>query len=237
MIVDGSIVNGDISNSADIAGSKLSLVSTSSTAGVIVKGDGSSDGYLQLNCSQNSHGIKLKSPPHSAGQSYTLTFPSNIVNGQFLKTDANGNLSWAAVDLTALSAANLTSGTIPDARFPATLPAVNGANLTGINTDLVSDTSPQLGGALASNGHNILFADGDTAKFGTGNDLNIYHNGSSSVIQHTNTTSGNNLLIESDTKVIFRKITGSEKLAQFNVDGAVELYLSLIHISEPTRHA
>ena len=63
MIVDGSIVNADISNSADIAGSKLNLVSTSSTAGVIVKGDGSSDPSFKLNCIQNSHGIKLKSPP------------------------------------------------------------------------------------------------------------------------------------------------------------------------------
>jgi hypothetical protein len=31
-----------------------------------------------------------------------------------------------------LSASNLTSGTIPDARFPSTLPAISGANLTGI---------------------------------------------------------------------------------------------------------
>tara|TARA_R100000234_G_C4995839_1_gene177877 strand:- start:168 stop:1445 length:1278 start_codon:yes stop_codon:yes gene_type:complete len=37
-----------------------------------------------------------------------------------------------AKDLTALSAANLTSGTIPDARFPATLPATSGANLTNV---------------------------------------------------------------------------------------------------------
>lgn len=34
--------------------------------------------------------------------------------------------------LTGLNATNLTSGTVPDARFPATLPAVSGANLTGI---------------------------------------------------------------------------------------------------------
>ncbi len=32
-----------------------------------------------------------------------------------------------------LDAANLVSGTIPDARFPATLPALSGANLTGID--------------------------------------------------------------------------------------------------------
>ena len=37
-----------------------------------------------------------------------------------------------ADDLTALSASNLTSGTIPDARFPATLPAISGANLTNL---------------------------------------------------------------------------------------------------------
>ena len=64
--------------------------------GIEVRGDGNTgDGTLQLNCSQNSHGIKLKSPPHSAGQSYTLTFPSSIVADNFLKTDANGNLSFA----------------------------------------------------------------------------------------------------------------------------------------------
>jgi hypothetical protein len=33
-----------------------------------------------------------------------------------------------------VSADKLTAGTIPDARFPATLPAVSGANLTGITT-------------------------------------------------------------------------------------------------------
>ena len=97
-IVDGSIVNGDISNSADIAGSKLNLVSTSSTAGVIVKGDGSSDGYLQLNCSQNSHGVKIKSPPHSANASYTLTLPNTTgTNGQALKTNGAGVLSFGNV--------------------------------------------------------------------------------------------------------------------------------------------
>ena len=39
-----------------------------------------------------------------------------------------------AKDLAALSASSLTSGTVPDARFPATLPAVSGANLTGISS-------------------------------------------------------------------------------------------------------
>ena len=65
------------------------------TGVVEIKGDGSSaDGTLQLNCSQNSHGVKIKSPAHSAGASYTLTLPTNIVDGQFLKTNSSGVLSW-----------------------------------------------------------------------------------------------------------------------------------------------
>jgi len=187
MIVDGSIVNGDISNSADIAGSKLNLVSTSSTAGVIVKGDGSSDGYLQLNCSQNSHGIKLKSPPHSANQNYTLTFPSAIINGAFLKTDANGNLSFAAV-----------------------------------NTDLVNDTSPQLGGDL--DGNDILLADNDSIKLGASNDFIMFHDSSGHTFLQDQ---GNGALrIRSDSEVAIQKWDGStnENMAKFIPDGAVELY-------------
>ena len=122
-----------------------------------VKGN-TNAGTLQLNCENNSHGVKIKSPAHSASASYTLTLPVNVVNGQFLKTDTNGVLSWAAVDLTALSASNLTSGTVPDARFPATLPAASAANLTSIPagnlTGTVADaristlTASKLSGAL-----------------------------------------------------------------------------------------
>ena len=75
---------------------KVNLVSTSGAPSLEAKGDGSSqDGYIQLNCSQNSHGIKLKSPPHSAAQSYTLTYPQSVVDGGFMKTDSSGNLSFA----------------------------------------------------------------------------------------------------------------------------------------------
>ena len=47
-------------------------------------------------CEQGSHGIKLRSPAHSAGQSYTLTFPTTSPSAdKFLKTDGSGNLSFA----------------------------------------------------------------------------------------------------------------------------------------------
>ena len=40
--------------------------------------------------------------------------------------------------LSALNASNVSSGTLPDARFPATLPNISGANLTNLNASNVS---------------------------------------------------------------------------------------------------
>mgnify|MGYP003625342561 CR=1 FL=1 len=78
---------------------KLNLISTSSVPGATIKGtSGQTDGYIKLNCEENTHGIKLKAPPHSAAANYTLTFPQSITNGYFLKTDGSGNLSFAAAD-------------------------------------------------------------------------------------------------------------------------------------------
>jgi hypothetical protein len=58
--------------------------------------------------------------------------------------DASGNIvANNGSNLTALNATQLTSGTIPDARFPATLPAANGSALTALNaSNLASGTVP-----------------------------------------------------------------------------------------------
>ena len=146
---------------------------------VVAKGNATrGSGQLKLNCEQNSHGVIIKGPPHSAAQDYTLTLPSSIVNGQFLKTDSSGNLSWAAADVTALSASNLTSGTVPDARFPATLPTASATNLTSIPagnlTGTVADarisalTASKLTGALpAISGANLTDLDAADLASGT----------------------------------------------------------------------
>ena len=47
-------------------------------------------GQLQLNCEANTHGVKIKGPPHSAGASYTLTLPNDDgSSGQALTTDGS----------------------------------------------------------------------------------------------------------------------------------------------------
>jgi hypothetical protein len=53
------------------------------------------------------------------------------------------NAATSRSNLGANSATNLTTGTVPDARFPATLPAASGANLTALNgSQLTSGTIP-----------------------------------------------------------------------------------------------
>jgi len=94
-LASNSVTTAKITD-ANVTGAKTNFVSTSSAAGLQIKGDGTTDGYLQLNCSQNSHGIKLKSPPHSASASYTLTFPNNDGDAsQFLQTNGSGVMTWA----------------------------------------------------------------------------------------------------------------------------------------------
>lgn len=109
---------------------KLNLISDSSSAGLTVKGDGSSEnGTIALNCSSNSHAVKLSSPSHASGQSYEMILPAtNITAGKFLKVDsvsgsgatgigqlsfadAGGNAGEYAFRVTKSSAQSISSGT------------------------------------------------------------------------------------------------------------------------------
>ncbi len=100
ILVLGNVLDIGTPSDSTVTNAKTNFVSTSSSAGLQIKGDGTTDGTLQLNCSQNSHGIKLASPAHSAGQSYTLTFPTTAPSAnKFLKTDGSGNLSFASAGI------------------------------------------------------------------------------------------------------------------------------------------
>lgn len=92
----------------------------------------------------------------------------------FLAVNGNGS------QLTNLNASNLASGTVPDARFPAVLPALSGINLTGLNasslgTGTVPDARfpailPAISGANLTglNGSNITAGTVNQARLGSG---------------------------------------------------------------------
>lgn len=74
---------------------------------------------------------------------------TNLGLGTIVTQDANnvnitgGNLAGSGSGITNLNADNLASGIVPDARFPATLPAIGGVNLTTLNAaNLSAGTIP-----------------------------------------------------------------------------------------------
>ena len=82
-----SVSNGDID------------LDPNGTGVVTFKGNATKgSGQFKLNCEQNSHGITIKGPPHSAGATYTLTLPNDTgSNGQALLSNGSGVLSWGTV--------------------------------------------------------------------------------------------------------------------------------------------
>ena len=96
----------------------------------------------------------------------------------------------------------------------------SGANLTGVISNIVEDSSPQLGGDLDVNGKKIKFPDltqsvNNILYFGTGDDLLIYHHADVNYIQCENSRT---LRIQQWTG------SGNETLANFIPNGAVQLY-------------
>ena len=89
ILVLGNTLDIGTPSDSTVTNAKTNFVTTSSSAGLQIKGDNTTAGALQLNCEQNSHGIKLQSPAHSANQSYTLKFPTgNVTAGKVLKVDS-----------------------------------------------------------------------------------------------------------------------------------------------------
>ena len=124
---------------------EIEATSTNTNVKISPKGTGileakgaTNDATLQLNCSANSHGVKLNAPPDSAAQNYTLVLPDNqIAQDKLLKVKsitgsgatAVGQLEYADNPITSnpvFSASNLTSGTVPSARL-GSFPASSGA--------------------------------------------------------------------------------------------------------------
>ena len=111
-ITDGVITSAKIATDAVIAAKiaanaveeakvnadAITNAKTEFTPGLTIKGDGSSaDGKIILNCSQNTHGVSIAGPAHSAAQSYNLVLPTSVgTNGQVLATNgtSSNQLSW-----------------------------------------------------------------------------------------------------------------------------------------------
>ena len=124
----------DITNAATGAGAQIGAVGGDSNlnlrlrpkgTGVIEAMGADNPGSIQLNCENNSHGIKLTSPPHSSAQSYELKFPTgNVTADRFLKVDSVSGSG--ATGIGQLSFAEVSGGTSWQAVKTSTFTAVAG---------------------------------------------------------------------------------------------------------------
>ena len=163
---------------------------------------------------------------------YTGVVTATTFSGALAASSLTGALpAISGANLTNLDASDLASGTVPTARLGSGT-ASSSTFLRGdstfqtVNTDLVGDTSPQLGGNLDVNTKNILFGDSsdgssdDVLIFGAGSDLKIYHDPNENVIE---STSAGDFKIKTGSTINITKAS-SEDIAKFIPDGAVELY-------------
>ena len=228
--------------SGSVERTMLDLVSTSSAPGLTVKGDGTTDGYLQLNCSQNSHGIKLKSPAHSAGASYTLTFPTTDGNSnQLLKTDGSGGLDWVSLTggagiTVSGHAISVTNDSITEAMLDIHNSPTDGYILKYDNTNGLVWEAAGAGGDVNQNAFSNIAVSGqstvaaesatDTATFVGAGGLTITANASSDEITFTIGTLNQNTTGNAATATTAATATNVNATANNSTDETV--YLTFI---------
>ena len=183
-----------------------------------VRGDGSSqDGRIKLNCSQNSHGVSIQAPPHSAAASYTLVLPTTDGNaGERLITDGSGVLSWEApptpttFELSGTTLRNVTGGHLIGLR--------NAANATTISLDSETGAVDFAGNATApefharGTGHLVLRA-------ATGNDFKVHLAGDETLQVTRHTGTGNTVMVAGGGTKDFTFNSPIDATAGFEISG------------------
>ena len=177
----------DITNAATGSGAQIGAVGgdtnislrlrPKATGNIEIMG-ATNPGSIQLNCEQNSHGIKLTGPAHSAAQSYELKFPTgNVTADRFLKVASITGSGATAVGQ--LSFAEVSGGTSWQAVKTSNFTAVAGEGYF-VNTTSGAITMTLPAGTL---GDEVVFID-YAGTFDT-NNLTISANGSEKIVSST----------------------------------------------------
>ena len=140
---------------------------------------------------------------------------SGVVTATTFVGNLTGNPTGSGANLTNLPAANITG----------TLPAISGANLTGVLKNVVEDTSPQLGADLDTNSFEILFDDAHAAKFGNSSQFQIKHDGSGGDARLINTVGNLYSINSTNGWIILQPVSGQTGI-NVKPNAAVELMYS-----------
>jgi len=182
---------GFVSDATEIANFDSNGITISSGNLILGDSSGANDDRIKLGASGDLEiyhdGSNSKIVDSGTGSLIIQTSNFNLDNAagneNILTATENG-----AVELyfdNAKKAETVTGGFTVTGVCTATSFAGDGSSLSGINTDLVSDTSPQLGGDLDTNSFEINLDDAHAVNFGDSQDAEIKHTGSNFVIRNT----------------------------------------------------
>ena len=162
----------------------------------------------------------------SAGTEDGLIEFANVKAGSTTITARLRSDSLQLLNGTGLTVAGNTtlSGTLNGHTIPSgsgTLALTSDISASGIS-NVVEDTTPQLGGDLASNGNNINMADNDIINVGSSNELQILNNGTNSVIRDVG--SGSLSLQSNGSEINMWDGANGQYIAEFNVGSSIVLY-------------
>jgi len=245
-IADGTIVNADISGSAAIAGSKLQA------AGLVNAGSMSAANFnklagIEANATADMTGSEILST--ISGENIILGEISSTGNSSFagnvtISSSDGGSAAAPELDLYRISASPADADYLGQIKFSGESDDGSKelyAKITGKIGDASSGTedgiieiahrkagSNNISARFTSealkliNGTNLEFPDNGTIKLGNSDDLQIFHNGTNSIIQD----SGQGNLELHGENVAIRSANGGEVLAGFTVNSSVQLYFN-----------
>ena len=195
-------------SSGSTAAERLKLNGSGATVGnVNVNGNtvSSTDTNGNINLSPNGTGTVVINTD--------LDVDNINVNGNTVSsTDSNGNINLSPNGTGNVVIGNLTfdaDATKTDNHvltYDSSGDTIQLEAIPAQGTTLSTDTSPALGGTLTADGFNIEFDDSgaatdDRLRFGTGNDLEIYHDGTDSIIDNA-TSEGSIKLQDTSSTVV-----------------------------------
>ena len=162
----------------------------------------------------------------------SLTIASGAVTTAKIADDAVTADKLANTSVTAASYGSSTS--IPSITVDAQ-GRITAASGNSVNTDLVGDTSPQLGGNLDCNNKVVTLndstgSDNNRFKIGNGGDLQIYHDGTDSYLANT---SGALIITQHNNDIKLKPKTAEDGII-INNDGSVELFNNNVKKLETT---
>ena len=124
------------------------------TSGQILSSDGTDTKWINTGSLTAGAASEVGVTAVNTNAAHFITFVGSSSGNENIEVDTNltynpstnilsATVSGSGANLTSLNASNLGSGTIPDARFPSTLPVANGSNLTSLDaSNLSSGTIP-----------------------------------------------------------------------------------------------